>query len=110
MSPIKDAIIPVFIAYEVHDEYGRCRTLRSVHRNREDAKLAAANLGWYGGPGDVDHGFAIEDGDDLYILKSIHPECFYDVAHLREQKKKQAIETAMSKLTPEEIELLGLKK
>jgi hypothetical protein len=106
LTNIQNNIIPVFCAYEVHDEYGRSKSLLSIHRNKSDAEFAAKRAGWYGGPGDVQHKHAIEDGLDLYILESYTPRCFADVAAQREAEKQAKLEVALAKLTPEEIALI----
>lgn len=110
LTNIQNNIVPVFIAYEVHDEYGRHKTQLSVHRNKQDAEFTAKNKGWYGGQGDVQHRFAIEDGLDLYVLVDFHPTCFADVTAKREAEKQAKLEVALAKLTPEEITLIkGVK-
>lgn len=106
LTNIQSNIVPVFVAYEVHDEYGRHKTMISVHRNKIDAEFASKNKGWYGGPGDVQMKHAIEDGLDLYILADYHPTCFADVTAKREAERKAKVEAAMAKLTPEEVTLL----
>jgi hypothetical protein len=106
LTDIQSAIVTVFVAYEVHDEFGRCRSMLSVHRHKHEAEFAAKNKGWYGGPGDVKQKHAIEDGPDLYILEGYTPTCFADVTAQREAERKARVEAAMAKLTPEEIALL----
>lgn len=106
LTNIQNNIVPVFVAFEVHDEYGRHKTMISVHRNKQDAEFASKNKGWYGGPGDVQMKHAIEDGLDLYILETLHPTCFADVTAKREAERQAKVEVAMAKLTPEEIALL----
>lgn len=106
LTYIQDNIIPVFCAYEVHDEYGRHKTLMSIHRNRQEAEFAIIGKGWYGGSGDVQHKHAIEDGLDLYLLEGYTPTCFADVTEQRAKVKAEKIAKALAKLTPEEIELI----
>lgn len=106
LSIIQKKIIPVFCAYEVHDEFGNCKTLLSIHRNKPDAEFASKNTGWYGGSGDVQMKHAIEDGLDLYLLNSPFPYCFSDVTEKRDLEKKAKLEAALSKLTIEEIDLI----
>lgn len=106
LTNIQTNIVPVFCAYEVHDEYGRSKSLLSIHRNKTDAEFASKNKGWYGGPGDVKMKHAIEDGLDLYLLEAYTPYCFADVTAKREAEKKAKLEVALAKLTPEEIALI----
>lgn len=106
LTAIQNNIVPVFVAYEVHDEYGRHKTQLSVHRNKQDAEFAAKNKGWYGGQGDVQHKHAIEDGLDLYLLVDYRPTCFADVTAKREAERQAKLEIALAKLTPEEILLI----
>lgn len=106
LTNIQNNIVPVFCAYEVHDEYGRHKTLISVHRTKSDAEFASKNKGWYGGPGDVQMKHAVEDGLDLYILADFRPVCYADVTAKREAERKAKVEAAMAKLTPEEVALL----
>lgn len=106
LTNIQNNIIPVFCAYEVHDEYGSRKSLISIHRNKADAEFASKNRGWYGGPGDVKMKHAIEDGLDLYLLEEYTPHCFADITAKREAEKQAKLEAAMAKLTPEEIALI----
>ncbi|AHJ87411.1 hypothetical protein phiPsa374_151 [Pseudomonas phage phiPsa374] len=106
LTTIQNNIVPVFVAYEVHDEYGRNKSVLSLHRTKADAEVAARNKGWYGGPGDVQMKHAIEDGLDLYLLADFRPTCYADVTELRERQRQRAVEAALAKLTPEEIEAL----
>lgn len=106
LTKVKESIIPVFCAYEVHDEYGNRKTLLSIHRNKADAEFAAKNQGWWGGPGDVQMKHAIEDSLDLYLLNGFKSYCFADVSEQRAADKKAKLEAALVKLTPEEIALI----
>lgn len=106
LTAVQSNIIPVFCAYEVHDEYGRSKSLLSIHRNKPDAEFAAKNKGWYGGFGDVKMKHAVEDGLDLYLLEAYTPYCFHDVTEQREAEKQAKLEVALAKLTPEEIALI----
>lgn len=106
LTDIQNAIVPVFAAYEVHDEFGRRLTLLGLYRTKVDAELAAYGHGWYGGPGSVMMKHAIEDGLNLYLLDGFHPVCYADVLELRERQRVRAVEVALAKLTPEEIEVL----
>lgn len=106
LTAIQQAIIPVFCAYEVKDEYGRNKSLLSVHRTREEATVAAHRQGYYGGAGDVQMKHAIEDGLNLYILADFHPTCYADVTELRERQRQRAVEAVLAKLTQEDIAAL----
>jgi hypothetical protein len=106
LTDIQNNIIPVFCAYEVHDEYGRNKTLMSIHRTKQEAELAAVRKGYYGGPGDVQMKHAIEDGLDLYLLVGFAPSCFADVTAQREAARKVKLDAIKAKLTKEELEIL----
>lgn len=106
LSIIQQSIIPVFCAYEIHDEYGIHKTLVSIHRNKPDAEFAAKGKGWYGGMGCVAMKHAIEDGLDLYLLSDYNAHCFADVTERRAAEKKAKLDAVLAKLTPEEIALI----
>jgi hypothetical protein len=106
LTVIQDAIIPVFAAYRVHDEYGNRTTLISIHRTKEDAGVATYREGWYGGPGKVITKHAIEDGENLYILESLQPFQFKDVTEQRAELARIKVNQILSKLTEAEIQVL----
>lgn len=109
-TDLEKNIIWVWAVYEVHDEYGRHRNLRTVCRTEAEGKIAANGLGWYGGQGDCDKKAAIIDPESglVYLLVTSTGQEFADVTKRKEELKQIAKEAALAKLTPEERELLGL--
>lgn len=98
--------VEVYAAYEVHDEYGRNKSLIGVCRTAEEAEVLVKGKGWWGGPGMWVKMRAIEDGLDLYLLSYREALCFQDVSELREKQRKEKIDAIKAKLTKEELELL----
>jgi len=74
----------------------------------DKASEFAKHCGWYGSSGKVSEVlFAYTDGTEYYIAKDIK---LTDVEVVKQEAKKLRIEQIKSKLTPEEIELLGLSQ
>lgn len=103
---MKVNIVTVACVYQTLDEYGRLGSLVCVCRNSSDGDIAAEGQGWYGGPGRVLEKKAIQVGDDLYPLITDQPWQFKDVEEDRAKQKQEAIKKTLSKLTPEEQQLL----
>lgn len=106
LTPIQDAIIPVFIVYETIDEWGRKGGQVGVYRSRSDADRGAKRQGWYGSDGKVEHRLAVQDGDYLYVLEGMYPTQFKDVLDRIEEERVAKVATILAKLTDDEIALL----
>ena len=83
-------------------------SIKGYYRDHTVASAATQGAGWYGGNGwveEVDNLYT--DGSRLFVLEPVsNPEYEKEEAIL----KAAQIEKIKSKLTPNEIELLGLNK
>lgn len=94
----------VYQVYAYDDE--RSGSIHGYYLDYEQALEFAKNCGWYGSAGTVTELlFAYTDGANFYIVKDIKVT---DVEALKAQAKQMRIDQIKAKLTPEEIELLGL--
>lgn len=101
-------IIDVWAVYETVDERGRRGQIVAVAKTKTHADTMAEGKGWYGGVGDVVKRRALSiDGEHILMLEIDTPiPLDTNLPGLRKQK----IDEALAKLTPEEQVLLGLDK
>lgn len=94
----------VYQVYASDDE--RSGSIHGYYLDYGQALEFAKNCGWYDSSGKVSELlFAYTDGANFYIAKGIKVT---DVEALKAQAKQMRIDQIKAKLTPEEIELLGL--
>jgi hypothetical protein len=93
-------------AYTVHStDNDRTSSNKGVYRNSSIAAVRAVKAGWYGSDGTVISIEVWEDENgDLYNLKKLGK--FTDEA---EQYKENLMASIKSKLTTEELTLIGIK-
>lgn len=102
----------LFVAYETTDEYGALGARIGYFHFRHEAEIAAAKQGAYGGKGKVSQIPALVLTDDrgdqtFYHLANTDPVS--PGANLRKAKERLR-KSALSKLTAEEVDALGIDK
>jgi len=104
MSELKLKLVKAYTVYSSDDE--RHSSNKGVYQDYNIASTKAVGSGWYGSNGEVkDLNDVYEDeSGELYTVKHIGK--FTDVA---EKFKEDTLASIKSKLTKEELELLGVK-
>lgn len=103
---MKNSIITVYVAMGSNEMDHRSFPV-SYHSNHTDAATASKGKGEWGGDGYVSTKKAIVLGTDCYVLEHEVP---IDLDGLATKRKEEATKSALAKLTPEEISVLGLDK
>lgn len=101
-------LIPVKIVWQL-DTDGRRQNRVAVftHKNLSAAIAAAAGKGSWGGESEISDGQAVEVDGKFYLLENIPPvDLDGQAGKLKERLKQQA----MAKLSPAELDALGLAK
>lgn len=99
--------IDVYAVYETLDEWGRRGSLIGVFTDRDEAFKSAQGKGWWGGVGAIEERKLLSVKSSHYLLdRDINRPIRVNVDLVEEHKA--AKEKALSKLTEEERELLGL--
>lgn len=108
-------IITVWTAHMTVDEYGRLGELIGVFLTEHKAKKAAEGRGWWGSMGTVTERAALlVPTDEDHIMKVYLIDQEYDTVIPLDVKlpdrKKNLKKIALSKLSLEEREILGIKE
>lgn len=104
-----EQIETVWTAHSSDDERGASAVLLGIFTDEEHAKEAAHMKGWYGGDGNVEKRKALllSDGQALLLDRKVYYPVTLDANLPQEREVK--FQAALAKLTPEEIDLLGIK-
>lgn len=109
-------IIQTYAAYSTTDEYGKLGGVHGYFENEGDAMLAAAGIGWWGGPGRVVPCMLIAAYGRCYPIAAGHEEGFSrellgkNMVEESRKTKEGAWAKIQAALTPDEIKELGLKE
>jgi len=104
---MKHEIIKVYAGWETVDDFGRHGKLIIVSSDKAAVNKAVEKMGWWGGPGDVQDRTVIKIKNIVYLLDE---EYYKPIKLDRNLTKEEKRNKALSKLTKEEKELLGLNE
>jgi len=104
-------IIKVYVVRLTIDEYGRTPGIIGVTLLEEEAKRMAKNKGWFGSDASIAQQHAVflnkREGKAVLLLESpTEYPLSVDIPEVQQEKRREAL----ANLTPEEIELLGIKE
>ena len=115
MSENKVAVQDVWTVHTTVDEFGRTGDFIGVFSTEEKAAVAAADKGWYGGPGRIKQrkALAVPGVKGVYLLSELRGSSEHELTYLLDlnypEHQKRLQESALAKLTTEEKAALGLK-
>ena len=103
--------ITVYAVHETNDDRGSLGGCLGFFTSQSTAKLASVGHGYYGGDGRVveREAIRIKQTGECFLMSGNYPGPI-DVDQNLEKAKKEAVKRALSKLTDNDIEALGLKK
>lgn len=98
----------VFGIYTVHrnNDGQRAGNVTDVCSSKQIAKVVAHKSGWYGGDAPIMSGWAVDIDGVTYLLAHNHP---VDLDGKLTRNKELLKKKALDKLSPEEIEVLGIE-
>lgn len=99
-------IFPVWTVHRNNDDH-RDGPVTDVCSSDLHANLLADRSGWYGGDAPTHQRWAIKVDGKVYLLESNTP---VDLDGVVEAQRTALKKSALQKLSPEEIEVLGLNK
>lgn len=99
--------VEVSAVYETYDETGAAGKCIGIFSDSSVAKSFSKCKGWYGGDAKVVSKVAMEVDGEYYLLESKFP---IDLDGKKANYEKMVREQALSRLSDEELRVLGLKR
>jgi len=98
-----------YVVHRTRDEWGHKGDFVGIFTDKEKAKVASENKGWYGGPGSIEKHKGFEHGENVLILREYDQTVFLVADRDYEEYKTKLQESGLAKLTQAEKLALGLE-